>query len=430
MKASISRIGKNSGAVAIVVALLLPVLIGMLGLVLDLGFAFHYRRTMQTAADAGAYAGAIAILHDEDSLVNTKALYDAAKNGFDGSNGETRTINRPPASGDFAGNNMFVEMIISEQMNTYFMPVLGINDMTVRTRAVAGVMAGPGCIYVLNGTANKAFEVSSLSTVLAPDCGIEVSSCDAEALSVTSGSTLTTAGIDVCGQANTSGSVVTPEPATETCDGNPCDRGEDPLAYLPDPTVPSTCDHTEFLASSLGGVGNRYQIYPGSYCGGISIESGSHVNFNPGVYYLRGGKVAGLNIGSNSTATGFGVSFYNTDYNSDYPYMPIEIQSNSRVEFKAPSGTGTDFDGILFWQDRNISGDYNNKIESDTSSYYEGTLYFSTQHLMFHSNTIGDNAAGWTLIVVDTLEVSSGTAVDVASNTTGTQPILEPILVE
>ena len=110
--------------------------------------------------------------------------------------------------------------------------------------------------------------------------------------------------------------------------------------------------------------------------------------------------------------------------------MPIEIQSNSTVEFKAPSGTGTDFDGILFWQDRNISGDYDNKIESDTSSYYEGTLYFSTQHLMFHSNTIGENAAAWTLLVVDTLEVSSGTDVHVASNATGTQPILEPVLVE
>ena len=401
----------------------------MLGLVLDLGFAFHYKRIMQTATDAGAFAGAIAILREEDSQLNTKVLYDAAKNGFDGSHGETRTINRPPVSGDFAGNNRFVEVIISQQLDTYFMPVLGIYDTTVSTRAVAGVMASEVCIYVLNGTAHKAFEVSSTSSLLAPNCAVKVHSCDQEALSATSGSIVTAAAIDVCGHMNLSGATVTPEPETEVCDGTPCDRGEDPLAYLPDPVVPDTCDYTEFKTSAQGGEGNRYQIYPGTYCGGISIESGSHVHFNPGIYYLKGGKVAGLNIGSNSKATGFGVSFYNTE-TAGYSYQPIQIQSGSHVEFTAPSGTNTDFDGILFWQDRNISGNYDNKIESDTSSYFEGTLYFPTQHLMFHSNTIGDNAAAWTLVVVDTLEVSSATDVTVRSNQAGTQPILEPVLVE
>ena len=261
------RLKEQSGIVAVVVALLLPALVGMLGLVLDLGFAFYYKRIMQTATDAGAFAGAIAIVRGEDSQLNTKVLYDAAKNGFVGSHGETRTINRPPVSGDFAGNDRFVEMIISQQLNTYFMPVLGIYDMTVSTRAVAGVMAGPGCIYVLNGNANKAFEVSSTSSLLAPDCGIKVHSCNHEALSVTSGALLTTNGVDVCGEANLSGATVTPEPDTEVCDGTPCDRGEDPLAYLPDPVVPDTCDFTEFMTSSQGSVGTRFQIYPGSYCG-------------------------------------------------------------------------------------------------------------------------------------------------------------------
>ena len=367
------RLKEQSGIVAVVVALLLPALIGMLGLVFDLGVAFQYKRMMQTATDAGAFAGAIAILREEDSQLNTKVLYDAAKNGFDGSHGETRTINRPPVNGDFAGNNRFVEMIISQQLNTYFMPVLGIYDMTVSARAVAGVVASEFCVYVLNGTANKAFETSSDSTFLAPGCAVKVHSCDQEALSVTSNSTMTADFIEVCGQVNTSGSTVTPEPETQVCDGTPCDRGEDPLAYLADPVVPNGCAYTDFKTSSQGGAGNPYQIYAGTYCNGVSIESGSHVHFNPGIYYLKGGS---LNIDSGSTATGFGVSFYNTETN-DYSYKPTEIQSGSHVEFTAPSGTNTDFDGILFWQDRNISGNYDNKIESDTSSYFEGNFLLS-----------------------------------------------------
>ena len=67
--------------------------------------------------------------------------------------------------------------------------------------------------------------------------------------------------------------------------------------------------------------------------------------------------MAGLNIDSASSATGTGVSFYNTtDPDDNYDYKPLEIQSGSTVQFSAPSGTNTDFDGILFWQDHNVVG--------------------------------------------------------------------------
>jgi len=86
---------------------------------------------------------------------------------------------------------------------------------------------------------------------------------------------------------------------------------------------------------------------------------------------------------------------------------------------------------VLFWQDRTIPGDYDNKIESDNDSWFEGTLYFPTQHLMFHSNTVGESAATCTIVIANTLEVSSGTQVGINSCFEGTgSPILEPTLVE
>ena len=274
-------------------------------------------------------------------------------------------------------------------------------------------------------------KVSSGSETVAENCTVKVSSCHDEALSVTSGSDLTASDIDVCGGVNDAGGVITPDPDTGRCDGRRCARGVDPLAHLPDPVVPNTCDFTEFKTSSEGTPASPVQINPGTFCGGISIESASHVNFNPGIYYLRGGKVAGLNIDSASRATGFGVTFYNTDYNSDYPFMPIEIQSGSHVEFTATSDTGTDFDEMLFWQDRNIVGNYDNKIESDLTSYYEGILYFPTQHLMFHSNTVGVGGGDYTITITDTLEISSGTDMGMIGDLIGgSGGIDEPTLVE
>ena len=91
----------DSGVVAVVLALLLPVLLGCVGLVVDLGFAFQYKRVMQTAADAGAYSGAYSIQRKEYDQVTKNALYDASKNGFDGSRGDTRTVNNPPSGGKY-----------------------------------------------------------------------------------------------------------------------------------------------------------------------------------------------------------------------------------------------------------------------------------------------------------------------------------------
>ncbi len=374
---------EQSGVVAIVFALLLPVLIGMLGVIIDLGYAYQYRRIMQTAADGAAMGGAYHIFRNDSNQsdnVETAALYDADMNGFDGSNGETRTVNVPPAGGFYSGQDGYVEVIISQQLPTYFMPVLGISDMTISARAVAGVTGAVGCVWVLNGDLEGALEITSGSSLTAKKCFVKVSSCHSKALLVLSGSSIAADDIDVCGGTDCSGSNCVPEPDTGECDGNPCEKGIDPLADLEQPVPPAGCDYTDTSLSSLGTVGNRYPIWPGTYCGGINT-SGSHVYFNPGVYYLKGG---GLNILSDSTAEGEGVTFFNTE-GEGYDYRPFLIQSNSVIRFKAPYGDSSSiFDRMLFWVDRDVvasSADRENTIESNASSYYEGTLYMPTQKL-------------------------------------------------
>ena len=67
-----------------------------------------------------------------------------------------------------------------------------------------------------------------------------------------------------------------------------------------------------------------------------------------------------------------------------------------------------------------------------SSSWFEGTLYFSTQHLEFSSNSVGESAANWSVILANTLEISSGGDVEINSNFTeeSRSPVLEPVLVE
>ena len=49
----------ESGQILVLTALMLPVLIGAMALAIDAGEAYDYRKSMQTAADGAALAGAM-----------------------------------------------------------------------------------------------------------------------------------------------------------------------------------------------------------------------------------------------------------------------------------------------------------------------------------------------------------------------------------
>jgi Flp pilus assembly protein TadG len=77
-----SSLKNQTGAVAIMVALLLIVFIGFAALAIDLGHLYVVRNELQNAADAGALAGARFLYNSDGTAVNTGAnqiAYDAAK---------------------------------------------------------------------------------------------------------------------------------------------------------------------------------------------------------------------------------------------------------------------------------------------------------------------------------------------------------------
>ena len=386
------RVERERGSVIVAVAVLLPLLCGCLGMVLDIGSLYYRNRLIQTAADAGAIAAAQELKRSNYFDITSTGREQSGENGFDTSN-STINVNRPPTSGTFVGDSNFVEVEIDNNASNFFMKALGFDSTQVSARAVAGLVpGGSGCIYVLDNSADKAVEVSSGSTIQADDCCVQVNSNSSNALSVTSGSSLTADCINVVGDYEDGGGTIDPEPSTG---GDPA---SDPLADLAPPDDTGPCDYTDFTLSSQTAT-----LSPGIYCGGLAVESGSDATLLEGNYILRG---KGLKVSSDSSIEGTGISFYNTS-GSGYDYEAISIESGSDARLSAPS-TG-DRQGVLFFQDRDVPSGYDNKIESGSTSWFEGALYFPTQHVMFHSNTPGVGGAAWTMIVAATLEVSSGT---------------------
>ena len=345
----------------------------------DTGLFFDHRRRMQTGVDSAAMAGAEQLRRAASATqIESAAFNAAATNGFtNGVNGAQVAVNHPPTSGFYAGNDAFVEAVISQVRPTTFMGILGFQTATVSTRAVAGAKAGPACIYAMDPTAASAFNVNGGASVTAT-CGIVDDSSSSNAMNSSGGSSSVTAtSIAVTG--NVTGCCYSPTPQT----GVPPEP--DPFAQRAAPVF-SGCDYTKFKVT-----GGTKILTPGVYCDGIDITGGSTVTFSPGLYVLNGG---GLSVSGNSTLNGTGVTFYNTASGSN-AYKPVSISGGTIGTLSAP--TSGPMEAMLFFQDRGIRSSQTNTISGGSTLNLAGAVYFLTTPLNFSGNGSGD--ADYTILV-------------------------------
>jgi hypothetical protein len=386
------------GAILPIVTLLLPALLSMMALTVDIGYLHFVKRRMQNAADAGAVAAGYELKRNSsDNVLTAAARHDAGLNGFDGSHGETVTVNHPPASGSKAGNSSFAEVVISQDVPTFFMRVISPNAVQVQARAVAGTFPDPGlaCIFVLDPTALAAFGASG-STIINSQCGIVVNSNHTRAMVISGSASITASTIDVTGNYSTSGSAFfTPTPTTGVS------PTADPLAALSPPTF-SGCNFTN---KSISGS-TAATLTPGVYCGGISISGSTGlITFQPGVYILNGG---GLQISGSRPIQAQGVGFYNT-FDASHSFDSINFSGSGVLNFSAPASGA--MKGMLFFQNRSASTSESNSISGSTGSTFEGTIYFPTQSLTYTGSGLSVGAP-WTIIIVRLLTFSGSTKVD------------------
>jgi hypothetical protein len=402
------------GQVMVLVCVSLIAIVGMIAVVTDFSFLQHQRNMMQTAADSAAMAGSEELSYG-DQVVAGKA--DAATNGYtDGASSVTVAINNPPSAGPNAANSAYVEAIVTKPEPTYFLRVLGVSTISVSARAVAYEGNGPNCIYVLNPTASGAFSANGNVTV-SSGCGLMVDSSSSSGLSVVGNVTITAPTIGVVGNYTaTGGASLAPTPKIGVI------AASDPLAYVPAPTVGS-CAHNNFrLTGTSGSVSSPYQLYAGTYCGGISVNGNAWLHFNAGTYVLAGG---GMSISSNTIMAGTGVTFYNTTGNGGYG--AITLNGSATVNLSAPtSGTLV---GILFFQDRSIpSSGAESTITGNSSSTFDGAIYFATTALSFGGNS---STSGYSIVVANQLTLSGNASIGSNySSLTGGSPIKGTVLAE
>jgi hypothetical protein len=409
------------GFMTMMYALVITVLIGFAGLAIDVGYFQVAKRQAQSAADAAAMGALRELELGNTGNLTVAGRNDASLNGFtDGQNNTTVTINNPPLTGTYSGNNSAVEAIVRRTLPTYFMMIFGQNGVNIAARAVGRTTTTEGsiggCIFALDQADKGTLSINGTSMTLNTSCSAIVDSSDDSAFTMGSGVTFNLnnhAHVGVVGNWAITGQATLWDSANNQAT-NPTHNVVygDPLKNVPAPTatgltVRSTINVT--YGKNNPPAGNALQ--PGVYCGGVNFNDSNGVwyTLNPGVYVIAGG---GMTVNSAAMLKGTGVTFYNTSASagnmwgctSASPAAPLSISGQATLNFTAP--TSGSLVGMLFFDDRSNNYTPTNKIVGGASSSFDGALYFKNTNLQF----AGTNATnGYMVIVAYTISINGTT---------------------
>ena len=200
------------GAVAIIVALVFPVIFGIAALTVDIGHVLYMEAKLQAAADAAALAAASS-LDDEDAAVDLAEEYA----GLNMPEGDFGTVLQAAdvvfgtydiGTGTFTADDtptdaVRVTLNLSEAngnaVTLFFAQVIGFTSRDVQSQAIATQSAGEGqfCFLATEEEEEDAFKVSGSAELNLGDCGIAVASTDENAAMKTTGSSSITAS-EIC----------------------------------------------------------------------------------------------------------------------------------------------------------------------------------------------------------------------------------------
>jgi hypothetical protein len=414
-----SLLPNESGATAIMAAMLFPIVVGGMGLGAETGYWYLTQRKLQHAADVSVHAAAMRrISGDQKAGMEQAALLVARDSGFQPGRG-TLMVNTPPLSGAYTGNRNSIELILSENHKRLFSAVYSAEPVTIKARAVAQVNGGgKACVLALSPTRSGAVTTTGSTSVDLSNCNVASNSNaqDSYLLSGSSAAMATDCVHTVGGAVTTSG--LTLRQCRAVRDYAP--KTVDPYAEVAEPANVGTCRNR-----NVGNPGNTTTLTPTEnhpsgvkvmrFCGGLDVKG--TVVFEPGLYIIDGGTFTTNGGDPNSTAQvqvrGSGVTFYFANN------AAVRLTGNVTQNISAPT-TGP-YSGILFFGSRNATS-VTHQVGGSSSSTFQWALYTSASAMEYRGNsTVTD---GCTQIVADRITFTGNSTMRSACEQAGTRDIL------
>lgn len=425
----LKRFARNDQAtIAVMFAIMLPIILGVAGLGVEAGMWFKDRRELQTIADAAVISAAIENSYGASSSEYTAAAtVEANLNGFNDSTDSFTSVGTP-TSGAYSGDSDYIEVVLSRNLTTIISQVFYNFDPVTTARAVATTTGdSEACVLALSTTASPAVDISGNGTVSMVDCGLVSNSTQsAYSVEVCNNCDLTTDCVWAAGGIDDGLNSITTTNCTDpVSNASPV---SDPYATLDVPADFGDCDPATSMSGGQYIINSDTTLDPGRYCQGFAITNGT-VTMNPGTYIMDSGdfNMTGGNL------TGEGVTFIlssSTSPANDTGEM--KITGNGTVDLTAP--TSGAYTGILMYQDRNVSGAPNARhlLTGGSTAELSGVLYAPNYNIDFAGGN-DTSSAGCVMIIAQEVGFSGNADLENDCSTYGVNPILygaSPRLVE
>ena len=279
---------------------------------------------------------------------------------------------------------------------------------TDRFMASAATVPPGACLYALDSTADRAFQIAGAQSVYTA-CGVIVESRASDGFEMEGSETLylkNHAQVSIVGGAQLNGQKLWDTISNKQVQPVQVSSSGDPLASIAAPTTGTIVSKTPVYFDMNSKPANN-TLSPGVYCGGLTIgnTNGTAFTMSPGTYIMAGG---GLVFNSQAVVKGTDVTVYNTSSagwgcSSSYNYKPVTISGQVTATLSAP--TSGAFNGILFFGNRNgcsTKGSCVDQINGGSTAVLNGALYFASDEI----EITGSNASGFMMLVADKIYIN------------------------
>jgi Flp pilus assembly protein TadG len=362
----------QSGASAMVFAVVLFVVVAATALGITAGDAYSVRTKTQNALDAAVLAGAAASggTTDAERIALAQGVYASNTSKSDEANSAVR------GSATFTVSDDIVYGDVTFEMDSPFLGVFGEKSLTIRVSSAAQTRPGtPICLLGLDPTEEQTIDLNGNATVDVDECAAMANSASGNGIRQVGSSSLNAKEIGVTG--GYSGNNFSPKPVTGA---KPV---PDPYASLPEPAIGECEPSPDFRQATV-------TLRPRTYCGGLDIKPHSNVKLLPGEYIMKDGPLliqAGAVVTGDQVMIAFlgeGATMYLIGDASltvtspiDGPYKNIQFFGDRNVYGKKQEnlwmsvigGSRLSYDGVFYAPSHNVWWTGGAVVEAKSPSY-------------------------------------------------------------
>jgi Flp pilus assembly protein TadG len=392
----------EGGNVAITTAVVLPMLLGAVGMGVTYSMGNSTRNEMQNALDASVLAGVIASNSGGDAVATAGTSFQSNLSAWAKSNAAGINASYTWSGGILTGQG-------TGTATNLFGGVIGTKTYTITVNSAATSSTTPLCVLGLNGQANGSFDINGSKAVFNATCAVQANTTSNTGMTAEGQPTANAKKFGVSG--GHKGDIFSPAPS----DGSP--KIADPYASLPFPA---------FDDCGKGGNGldikDDTTLSPGTFCGGIHIFATAHVTLRPGIYVMVDGPFW---ADGSAVITGDQVMLAFTGKGST-----IELWGDAQMTLTSPtSGTYMNMQFMQNTADSNTHGlwaSIGGNTQSNAKLQFDGVAYFPDQNFWAFGNAAINANSPSLAIVADKIWTQGSAAVNITNNNTRNLPVTVP----